>query len=136
VSAALNNKDEYAEDYISENLKSDIICCRNPDCDYAYLREYYRDYFRVMGICERHGRYVDSDGNYYCDGDSDSGSDSDYNYEDCGTCKANYVLKELQNLKDKRDSVATSRKLRKNLWGAVLDRLGACFKMTDPQKVE
>ena len=135
VSAALNNNsDGYAEDYISENLKNDIdlICCRNPDCDNAY----YKEYFREMERCERHGRYFDSDGNSYCDSDSDSDSDSDYVYEDRCTCKTEYVLKELQNLKDKRDSVVTSPKLRKNLWETVSDRLGACFKMTDPQKVE
>jgi hypothetical protein len=135
VSAALNNNSYgYAEDYISENLKNDIhlICCRNPDCDNAY----YKEYFREMERCERHGRYFDSDGNSYCDSDSDSDSDSDYDYEDYCTCKTEYVLKELQNLKDKRDSVATSPKLRKNLWEAVLDRLGACFKMTHPQESE
>ena len=135
VSAALNNNsDGYAEDYISENLKNDIdlICCRNPDCDNAY----YKEYFREMERCERHGRYFDSDGNSYCDSDSDSDSDSDYVYEDRCTCKTEYVLKELQNLKDKRDSVVTSPKLRKNLWETVSDRLGACFKMTHPQKVE
>ena len=60
-------------------------------------------------------------------------TDSDYSY--C-TCKTEYVLKELQNLKDKRNSVATSPKLPKNLWEAVLDRLGACFRMTHPQESE
>ena len=131
VSAALNNNsDGYAEEYISDNLKDDIelICCENPSCDNAY----YKEYFREMERCERHGRYFDSDGNSYCDSDSDS----DYISENHCTCKTEYVLKELQNLKDKRDSVATSPKLRKNLWEAVLDRLGACFKMTHPQESE
>ena len=131
VSAALNNNsDGYAEEYISDNLKDDIelICCENPSCDNAY----YKEYFREMERCERHGRYFDSDGNSYCDSDSDS----DYISENRCTCKTEYVLKELQNLKDKRDSIATSPKLRKNLWEAVLDRLGACFKMTHPQESE
>ena len=129
VLTAVQRKGE-ALKFASENLKNDIEIVS------AALRNNW--YNERLRNAEYASESLKNDINLICS-DNPNCLISSERYEFCNyycTCKAEYVLKELQNLKDKRNSVTTSPKLRKKLWEAVLDRLGACFKMTHPQKVE
>ena len=129
VLTAVRNNGETLK-FLSENLKNDIEIVS------AALRN--DRYHGRLKNAEYASDSLKDDIRLICSGNSNCliRYDPDAPYPYYCTCKTEYVLKELQNLKDKRNSVATSPKLRKNLWEAVLDRLGACFKMTHPQESE